>query len=152
MDAEENRLATLWHDIAELLAKARIVRPLHRDDALLDLTRVMASAGPIPLLACLAEVLEGWCGRLLIAVPDDALAPALQGGDRLVVDPGAVPTERSVVIALVCGSLSVRCITFRGGRQWLGTSGDAALPLEPTVAILGVAVEVRRPLAGMGEA
>ena len=147
MGTGETGQTTLWREIEELLANAREARPLHHAEALLDLARLTTTQSPRPLIARLAEALEDWDGRLLVALDDDALAPALRLGDRLVVDWQLQPEEGDLVIALAGGTLVARALTWRDGRQWLVGNGDhAPIPLGPEVGILGMVVEVRRPV------
>jgi hypothetical protein len=146
MDTDERSRTALWRDIDALLVHARVARPLRCADALLDLARLAAEGATTPPIARLVAALEGWDGRLLVSAPDDALAPAVRAGDRVVVDPAAEPREGSVVLAFADGTLALRRLTWRDGRQWLATDAGAAMPLGPGVAILGVAVELRRAL------
>ena len=85
MSVSNSEQTLFWREIEELLARAREVRPLHHAEALLDLGRLVEQGIPTPLIARLVEALEGWDGRLLAMVPDDALAPTLRSGDRLVI-------------------------------------------------------------------
>jgi hypothetical protein len=138
---------TLWREIEELLAHARQVRPLHHAEALLDIARVAGESGTTPLITRLAEAMEEWDGRLLVAVSDDALAPTLRTGDRLVVDWQCQPEEGDLVVAFTDGGLIARGLTWRERRQWLvSTDGCPPIPLGPEVAILGVVVELRRAM------
>ena len=109
--------ATLWREIEELLANARVARPLHHAEALLDIARLTAEVHPKPLIARLAEAMEDWDGRLLVAVGDDALAPTLRAGDRLVVDWQLQPDEGDLVIAFASGGLIARAITWQNRHQ-----------------------------------
>ena len=139
--------ATLWREIEELLANARVARPLHHAEALLDIARLTAEVHPKPLIARLAEAMEDWDGRLLVAVGDDALAPTLRAGDRLVVDWQLQPDEGDLVIAFASGGLIARAITWQNRQQWLvANDGSAPIPLGPEVGILGVVTELRRPI------
>ena len=150
MGASNGEQATLWREIEELLARARETRPLHHADALLDVTRRAANCGELSLITRLAEALEGWDGQLLLAVPDNALAPLVRHGDRAVVDAEIDPSEGDIVALFVCGDLLLRNLTWRDGRQWLMAAGCAPIALGPEVAILGVVVELRRALVGQG--
>ncbi len=147
MSVSNGEQTLFWRQIEELLARAREVRPLHRTDALLDLGRLIDEETTLPLIARLTEALDGWDGQLLLAVPDDALAPQLRAGDRLVVAPGAEPAEGDWVVVFTVGTLLVRQLLWRGGRQWLLAGEGQALPLGPEVAILGVVHELRRSFA-----
>ena len=82
-----------------------------------------------------------------MAVDDDALAPTFRSGDRLVVDWQLQPDEGDVIVAFAGGVLVARALTWQDGRQWLvGNHGCAPIPLGPEVGILGVVVEMRRPI------
>lgn len=147
MGTGETGQATLWREIEELLANARETRPLHHAETLLDIARLATTRSPLPLIVRLAEALEDWDGRLLVAMDDDALAPTLCSGDRLVVDWQLQPDEGDLIVAFAGGALVARALTWQDGRQWLlGNDGCAPIPLGPEVGILGVIVEVRRPI------
>jgi SOS-response transcriptional repressor LexA len=147
MGTGETGQTTLWREIEELLANAREARPLHHSEALLDIARLTTTQSTLPLIVRLAEALEDWDGRLLVAQDNDALAPTLRSGDRLVVDWQLQPDEGDLVIAFAGGTLVARALTWQDGRQWLlGNDGCAPIPLGPEVGILGVIVEVRRPV------
>jgi hypothetical protein len=147
MGVSNGEQTLFWRQIEELLARAREVRPLYRADALLDLGSLIGEDTTLPLLARLVEALDGWDGQLLLAMPDDALAPQVRVGDRLVIEPGATPAEGDLVLVFAAGELLVRTLAWRAGRQWLLASGGRAMPLGPEVAILGVAGEMRRSFA-----
>lgn len=148
MSVSNGEQTRFWREIEELLAQARVVRPLHHAEALLDLGRVVAEEGAgTPLIARLTGAMDGWDGRLIVPLADDALAPALRAGDRLVVDPLAEPREGDLILAYAGGALVARTLARRGGRQWLVAGADVGIPLGPGVAILGVAVEARCRLA-----
>lgn len=135
----------LWRDIAGCLARARVARPLHCADALLDLTAV--ADGPGPLLPRLAGALAGWDGHLLAGVPDDALAPALRLGDQIVVAPACEPADGDLVLAYADGALVVRRLDRVHDEQRLAADdGRAPVRLGPTVALVGVVLELRREL------
>jgi hypothetical protein len=147
MSIGESGQATLWREIEELLANARQVRPLHHAEALLDIARLMAERHPTPLITRLAEAMEDWDGRLLVAVDDDALAPTLRTGDQLVVDWQIQPEEGDLVLAFAGGRLLARALTCHERRQWLvANDGCPPIQLGPEVCLLGVVIELRRAL------
>ena len=147
MGTSNGELTTLWRDIDGLLARAREARPLRHADALLDVARLEADRGDLSLLTRLAEALAGWDGRLLVPAPDDALAPAIERGDGLVVDTETEAQGGNLVVAFRDSGLLVRYLTWRDARQWFVAAGCAAIPLGPEVAILGIVLEVRRAVA-----
>ncbi|HEX5502794.1 MAG TPA: S24 family peptidase [Thermomicrobiales bacterium] len=143
MGAGDHETTALWREIDALLADTRAARPLDQSDALLDLDRV-ADVEAAPCLHELARALDGWDGRLLLRAPDDALAPEVRAGDRLVIAPGAAAGDGALVVAVAAGALTVRRLRAREGRAWLEAGSRAPLALGPLVAILGVVVELRR--------
>jgi hypothetical protein len=143
VSANERKLTALWCEIETFLARPRVARPLYRADALLDLDQLTANtASPLPGL--LAHAIDGWEGRLLLSVADKAPVPEIQAGDRLVIDPEEEANDGSLVVAYAEGTLLVRRLRMRAGRQSLEVDGRAAIPLGPLVAIVGVVVELRR--------
>ncbi|MGN6757289.1 MAG: hypothetical protein ACTHMJ_12985 [Thermomicrobiales bacterium] len=143
MGAGEPELSAFWHEIDELLAGACVARPLQQADALLDLDRVPCNAAA-PFLHALVRALDGWDGRLLLRAPDDAFAPEVRTGDRLVIAPEVAASDGYLVVVFAGGALTLRRLRVRSGQDWLEAGSLAPLALGPVVAILGVGVVLRR--------
>ena len=145
MAAGEHEMSILWQEIAALLSYARVSCPLDQPDALLDLDRLPGGAA-VPLLEKLARAMAGWDGRLVLRAPDDALAPEVLTGDRLVIDPEIAAYGGQLVVAFAGGVLTLRRLRVREGQHWLEAGLSAPPALGPLVAILGVVVELHRAL------
>ena len=67
-----------------------------------------------------------------IRVVGDSMSGAgIHDGDLLVVDRSLTPRDGSVVIAVLCGDLTVKRIRVRDGRVLLVPDNDAYPPIEP---------------------
>ena len=147
MSINERELATLCDEIETFLAQARRPRPLQQAAPLLDLDQLSAGREGVALIAHLGAALEGWSGQLHLRVADDALAPTVQAGDRLTIDPEGTSREGDLVVAFFDGALQLRRLARHAGRQALVGGNDTPRPLGPDVALLGPVIELRRWLA-----
>ena len=144
MSAGERELTTLYDEIADFLAGARVVRPVLHSEPLLDLDPVCAARDGGPLVRRLGTVLDGWTGQLQFRAPDNTFAPEVCAGDRLTVDPEETVDRGDLVVAFAAGALVLRRLGRYAGRGALVGDGHAPILLGPEVAILGRVVESRR--------
>lgn len=64
-------------------------------------------------------------------VGDSMVGAGIHDGDLLIVDRSLTPRDGSVVIAVLCGDLTVKRVRVRGGRVLLVPDNDGYPAIEP---------------------
>jgi SOS-response transcriptional repressor LexA len=84
---------------------------------------------------------------MLMRVQGDRLAPRLQSGDLLHVDPDRTAAPGDLIVARWDGMTLVGELLQIGEHRWLTALGAEPLVIGPTCEIAGVATGVFRELA-----